>query len=87
MKKMPAFFSGVPGRWREATEEGKNARLSRLARFILRTNTLTPPPLPQAGEGFFFVFSAIFAVIEMGIVEWIKKRNKATQRRYDFLDV
>ncbi|EHM55040.1 hypothetical protein HMPREF9080_00999 [Cardiobacterium valvarum F0432] len=37
-----------------------------MARFVLRTNTLTPSPLPQAGEGFFFVFSAIFAVIEMG---------------------
>ena len=34
-------------------------------RFILRMNALTPTPLPQAGEGFLFVLSAIFSTIEM----------------------
>lgn len=52
MKKMPAFFSWAPGRCRAATEEGEKTCLSNFAWFVLRTNALTPPSLPQAGEGF-----------------------------------
>ena len=65
-EKMPAFFSWVPGRCRAATEEGEKTCLSNFAWFVLRTNALTPPPLPQAGERFSFIPTAIFTTFEMG---------------------
>ena len=65
MKKMPAFFHGYPGGVAKRRRRAKKAYLPRLTRFVLRTNALTPTPLPQAGEGILFVFSAIFAIVEM----------------------
>ena len=73
MKKMPAFFSWVPGRCREATEEGKKSLSAPLDEIrpaderphpypFLATRAV---PVPQAGEGILFVFSAIFAIVEM----------------------
>ena len=73
MKKNACIFSWVPGRCREATEEGKK-RLSVPLDEIRPADERPHPypflatravPVPQAGEGFLFVFSAIFATIEM----------------------
>ena len=79
MKKMQAFFSWVPGRCREATEEGKK-RLSAPLGEIRPADERPHPypflatravPVPQAGEGFIFVFSSVFSTIEMRGYLWV----------------
>ena len=71
MKKMPAFFSWVPGRCREATEEGKK-RLSVPLDEIRPADERPHPypflatravPIPQADEGFLFVFQLFFQLL------------------------
>ena len=69
MKTMPAFFSWVPGRCREATEEGKKRLTVPLDEIRPADEHPHPDPSSASERGVFLCFSAIFAVIEMGIVE------------------
>ena len=90
MKKMPAFFSWVPGRCREATEEGKK-RLSVPLDEMRPADERPHPypflatravPVPQAGEGFFFVFQLFLQLLRWQIPMHLcgKRRNFVVRR-------
>ena len=60
MKKMPAFFSWVPGRCREATEEGKKRLSVPLDEIRPADERPHPYPSPASGRGVFLCFFRYF---------------------------
>ena len=84
MKKMPAFFSWVPGRCREATEEGKKCLSVPLDKVCPADECPHFAPIPQASVGFSFVFSAIFATAEIGRYLWSSGVNTDPVKRHRY---
>ena len=60
MKKMPAFFSWVPGRCREATEEGKKSLSAPLDEIRPADERPHPYPSPASGRGDSLCFFSYF---------------------------